>query len=202
MNLVENTLNAGKFGRASRLMAVLFWFKDKLLTIIKQLRIVDTSDSGPLSAYGGSDFEEEWSHVRMSIASKWILRHVSLGRVVKKRRANYKVMASELEKCDGCKVLYPLLPDNVVPYVLPVIFTDGDAVYHKLRDMNIQVYRWDSIPPGVCDVSAEYSTCLVQVPIHQELTEDDLNYVNGVIRQALGEASAPEIETERRSGVF
>ena len=60
--------------------------------------------------------------------------------------------------------------------------------------MNIQAFRWDSISPDDCAVSAGYSTSLVQLPIHQDLTDDDLTYIIGVVRQALDERKDIEIE--------
>jgi len=190
-NTIETSLAAGRFGFLNGILRIPFSLKDWLLRAAKRNRLVDLDGAAPISAQGSSEFEAKWMYVRMSRWSHWIMRHVSLSRVVHKRRQNYRKMLAAFSGNERCRPLYPELPENVVPYVFPLYVTDGDAVYGRLRMMNVPVFRWDDIPDNVCETSTEYQSRLIQLPIHQELSATELERLIHAVKDALGEGYRP-----------
>ena len=173
------------------LMRMLFLLKDWLRQVMKRDPSVNMPEATPLSAYGSAEIEENWMYVRMSRLSSWIIRRVSLSRVVHKRRENYLRMLAAFADNDCYRPLYPALLKNVVPYVFPLYVKDGDAVYHRLRKMKIPVFRWDDIPERVCETSTEYQSRLIQLPIHQELSSTELDRIISSVNDALSKSRQP-----------
>ena len=193
INTIEYSLKAGKFGILNGLLSIPFILKDRLIQALKKSNRLDNqADAAPLSAHGGTDFEPEWMHVRMSSTSRWIARRVSLSRTVSRRRENYRKMLTAFTGRKSCRPLYTELTDNVVPYVFPLYVQRGDDVYHRLRELGIPVYRWECIPENICAVGTDYKSRLIQLPIHQELSSVDLNRIIQGVYQALDDGRPAE----------
>ena len=77
------------------------------------------------------------------------------------------------------------MPDDVVPYMVPVTSERVDREYAGLRKAGVPLYRWDQSDTGDCLVSRYYSRHLLQVPCHQSLRTADLEIIGDALASAL-----------------
>jgi len=97
--------------------------------------------------------ECDMARIRLAPTRDTRLIHGSLParRIVTRRRANYALLSELLSSASGASPLVRCLPAGSVPYVLP-LWVDGearaDAVYARLRDERLPIFRWDRLWPG------------------------------------------------------
>ena len=102
---------------------------------------------------------------------------------VRRRRSNYKGLASALEGIQGVKPLYEHLPDGVCPLSFPVLVSERDACVEALQSRGIAALPWwagfhcNGIDwpqfPDACWLKQHVLT----LPIHQGLNERHLTYL-------------------------
>ncbi|WP_416306688.1 hypothetical protein [Neptunicella sp. SCSIO 80796] len=108
------------------------------------------------------------------------VRHSDQQDIIRKRCDNYQFMAKQLIKSVMGKPLFPVLQENTVPYVLPFLL-DDPVYFDQIRQAGIQIYRWEEIASSDCAISQEYRTRLIQLPVHQDLTRTEMDYMINVL---------------------
>ncbi|MEQ8692203.1 MAG: hypothetical protein RIC89_15370, partial [Pseudomonadales bacterium] len=112
----------------------------------------------------------------------WICQHTDHARVRKARRSHYQTLATALAAGCGGQPLYAEVGD-AVPYVLPFLLDDARH-FTTLRRAGIQILRWEELAETVtCPISQDYRRRLVQIPCHQSLRQQDIDYIVHVFRQ-------------------
>lgn len=114
-------------------------------------------------------------------SERWLLRYSNRERIVRIRRENYRYLARRFLRATRLRLPFPDLPTGAVPYCLPVVCPDADALYPRLRAANLPVYRWDRYWPGHRTGRPHWGKDLLQVSCHQDLNEDDLDYLASMI---------------------
>lgn len=97
-----------------------------------------------------------------------------------KRRANYMQLARRLADSSYGSPLFPVLPEHVTPYVLPFLLRDESGFRH-IRQHGVQIYRWEELVPGECQVSMDYRRRLIQLPCHQGLEQSQIDFIVGLL---------------------
>ena len=105
-----------------------------------------------------------------------------------RRRQHYQQLAAMLGTLRGVKLLHDRLPDDVVPYVLPLLLDDGPRQFDALRGAGIPLYRWEELIPSHCETSNDYRTRLVQLPCHQDLSAAHMDVLREGLSRCLGQA--------------
>ena len=147
-------------------------------------------NSIPAASEGGFGYSAEWVRKKISPVSSLLFRLSSTKQNVICRRRNYARIAKAFSQIQGCTVLHPLLPDHVVPYVVPVLFANPDPLFWELRRKAVPVQRWEflskEVTPTEYPVSASYSRRLIQVPCHQSLRPDELSWITEMCAATFG----------------
>jgi perosamine synthetase len=182
-------LPGGAFWRA------LFRMKDFWWNKTKQRGMASARPLAPPAAHGGFKFKPEWMDVRMSFGSAALLKMCSPARLVERRRENYLKLLSELSSVKGCRPLYSVLPEGVVPYMFPMFVDEPSTVYPALKSAGVPVLRWDDAESS-CDVSRLYSRHLLFVACHQELTLKDIAWIARTI-----EATVSTLRSSRGTAI-
>jgi perosamine synthetase len=107
--------------------------------------------------------------------TKLILQCSNFTRIKAKRLANYAYLTTALADVAAGTCLYPVVNDEA-PYVLPFLLHSKDD-FQRLRQMKIQVLRWEEVAFTACAVSGHYRSRLIQLPCHHKLTQADLDYI-------------------------
>ncbi|WP_317201012.1 DegT/DnrJ/EryC1/StrS family aminotransferase [Janthinobacterium sp.] len=181
LNLLEHAFAHGRLGGLRRALAPALALKDALWRRAKAGGMAGAANGAPDSAAGGEQFEAAWVDTRMSLVSRLLLARLGLRRVIELRRSNYLRLEQACRDLPGCSPLFAALPDGVVPYVfaLRVAAAAAPAAAAELNRRGVPVIRfgerlWPGVDAATCAVAAELSHCLLQFPIHQELTPSEL----------------------------
>lgn len=135
------------------------------------------NDSNGLDA-----FDPQSVDIRATRFSHLVSRYASAGRIAKQRRRNFKRMLAHFSDRRGSRPLITELPDGVVPYMFPLWVDDLPALFPELEDRAVPVQRfgqflWTGVDENICQVSADFSKYLIQLPCHQDLREDELDWI-------------------------
>ncbi len=142
----------------------------------------------PAASEGVNGLDPAWLDRRISYASKQLIEHLPVDRIITRRRHHYARLADALNDLDGARPLFPHLPDAVVPYVFPLWVDRPERVFRRLKEDAVPIFRWEHLWNDVAaatdPVSARYATEIFQFPCHQELTDDDVTWMIERIRNA------------------
>jgi hypothetical protein len=191
INTLEYALSYRRLAWLGVLMKLPFWIKDALWGAIKALGPAGVATNmAPGASVGGHEFDVAWIDKRMSAASRFILRRASRSRIVRRRRENYRRLLEAVRDLPGGRPLFRELPDEVVPYVFPMVVDDPQRVFPVLKRQGVPILRWDQLAEGVddtvCPVSVKFSRGLLQFPCHEELRPAELEWMIAQIRSVLG----------------
>lgn len=117
--------------------------------------------------------------------SRWIMLHTNHGRLKARRRTNFRRLHEGLSNLTRGRPLYPELPDGVIPYMFPFLLRDPETDFRALKAARVPMLRWEEVAYSDCPVSAEYVTKLIQIPCHQELRDDQVDWVVGTMQKTL-----------------
>jgi dTDP-4-amino-4,6-dideoxygalactose transaminase len=114
--------------------------------------------------------------------------------VVARRRANYTRLASRLR--GHATVPFPELPAGTCPLFFPVMVPDKIRFQQELDRLGVgSVNLWDashpSCPPELAEEVAGWRRHCLELPIHQELSADQMDRVADAVLRVLGSAAAP-----------
>lgn len=108
--------------------------------------------------------------------TKLIFFHSALNNIRSARRQNFEYLVKNIDNPSIGKPLFTELTDDDVPYVTPFLLKDKKH-FSTLRKQGIQILRWEEVATSECETSQSYRSCLVQIPCHQQLTREQLDFI-------------------------
>lgn len=157
----------------------------RALATAPQAMAVDPNAEVDAGEPGGA-FDPELAGYEATRVTRWVVRATNRGRLVTRRRENYRALAEALAQMPGTRLVFPQLPESAVPYVLPIWIDNPDDRYYALKHEGIPVFRWDwlwtgtPVIPG--DHGRRWSRHIFQFPCHQDLTAGDIDLLAERIR--------------------
>ena len=131
---------------------------------------------------------------QIELAALEVFTRVLSCEVAEKRITNYRYLTQLLVNCPDLTLMFPELPDGVVPLNLPVLIGDGqrEALYFYLLEQGLPTialyYRLiDELQTDRFEVSNTISQSILNLPIHQDINFKDLNKINKSIRQFISD---------------
>lgn len=110
-------------------------------------------------------------------SSCWAMANVVQGRIARRRRANYLKWLEGMRSVPGVELLFPDLPEGVVPYAFPLLIDAAVMDFNLLKMAGIPSWRWEDIEVTDCAIVRDYRIRVLQLPCHQELHADDLYWM-------------------------
>jgi len=111
-----------------------------------------------------------------------------------KRIQNYNYLLSKIKNFKSIELLYPELPEGTVPLNFPVIIKSGirEKLYFKLMELGAPTvalyYRLiEEIEPKRFPESYYVSKNILNIPIHQDIKENDIDVFIYKLEQAMKE---------------
>jgi perosamine synthetase len=190
LNALEDSFEYGRLGLVKALLWLPLASKDLLWRSIKARKPSATQSMVPGSSEGGFSFDPAWLNKRSSLFSRWMLKLVSRPRMGELRRKNYLKLAAALASLPGCRPLFTTLPEGVFPWVFPLITDHSQAVFHTLKSQGVPIirfgeYLWPGVDATVCFNSVDLSRRVMSFSCHQELRDEELDWMITKIKDAL-----------------
>jgi perosamine synthetase len=143
---------------------------------------------GATPASGGPRWDSRLLDYGVSGWTRQLVRFTDPERVVRRRRANYAQLVQALRR--DISVPFPELPPGTCPLSLPILVRGRDRVHGRLAAQGIEAGKYWPLSHPTCpeDLAAEMTLwrdhCL-ELPIHQELDEADVDRVASAVLTAL-----------------
>ena len=119
-----------------------------------------------------------------------------LSQVARQRRSNFRFLAERLANVDGLKPLRRELGEKDIPHDFPVIIGGGlrEKLYFEMKDRGVDVialyYRLiEEIDRDAHPNSYFVSDNILNLPVHQDLTVDDLKTIADVTQATFAEVA-------------
>lgn len=187
-----NSLEKGfAYGRLPAVRAAL-WLplraKSALWGMLKRGRKVHTPALAPASSDSSFDFDPRWLDKRSSLFSRTLLKAASPARIQALRRRNYGRLDEALRGLPGLRALHPHLPDGACPWVYPLLVDEPEALFQRLKARGVPLTRfayplWQGVDDATCPNAAMLSRRVLSLPCHQELREDELDWIIAAVRK-------------------
>ena len=183
LNALEYAFDYGRFSWLRPAFAAAFAIKDRLW---RSMKGASAPAIGPDSSDGGYGFDSEWVDKRASLVARCVAATASLRRIYDVRRAHYLKLHEALRDLPGAEPLFNDLPDGIAPYVYPLKAKQPERVFPELKSLGVPILRFGEylareMPAGTCEVTEDLSRRLLQFPCHQELSNDELDWMIGRI---------------------
>ena len=181
MNTLEYAVEYRRLGWLNPVFRLMFRLKDGLWSMLKKKPsvepVVHEENPGGSTGFDGSRVGQD-----ISRSSRLIISASSKSRMARKRRENYLKLLSRFGDLPGCRPLFGVLPDGVVPHVFPLVMENPEKIFHKLKDEGVPVIRFgeylsEDMEKGLCKVSEDYSRRVFQFPCHQDLKSEELDWM-------------------------
>ena len=192
---LENSFAHGRLPLLRALLRLPMRLKDLAWSALKARRTGAAGAAAapalaPASSDSGFDFEPRWLDKRSAWFSRAVMALVSTRRIAALRRRHYLALAEAARGRPGCRPLFDALPDGVVPWQCPLVFDDPEGVFERLHAAGVPVVRfaqqrWPGVDAASCPESAMLARCVLALPCHQELREDELAWMAQQLRAAL-----------------
>jgi dTDP-4-amino-4,6-dideoxygalactose transaminase len=127
-------------------------------------------------------YESSLTRCRISLPTRHIIDRCNYRQIIERRRANYALLLGLVGSNDRVIPLFKELPPNVCPLNFPVLVGNRDELCVRLNQMSIGAFPWwggyhkDCSWDGFDDARYLKGSVLA-LPIHQDLTEEDIRYV-------------------------
>lgn len=151
-------------------------FKSELKALISGQRYINSSADKNAFRY----FKPDLQHENCLRSSRWLMIKADYSAIRNKRRENFKYLAYKLKGCSSGALICTALQDDDVPYVLPFLLNDSKT-FEVLRMNKLQVLRWEELVPPLSVENCALRERLIQIPIHHQLTDAELNKIANLL---------------------
>lgn len=107
---------------------------------------------------------------------------------------NYNRYLSQFEGIIGVRMMYPTLPEGVIPLNFPVLVDNGlrEKLYFKLIEKGVITcalyYRMiEEIDKETFPLSYQIADSIINLPTHQDTTLEEVDYIVKMLKEALAE---------------
>lgn len=140
----------------------------------------------PAASENDADFDPRWLDKRSAWFSRALLRLSSRQRLCRRRRRHYLALEQAVRDLPGCRPLHPALPEQVVPWVFPLLVDDPEPAFHRLQAAGVPLVRFGWPLPAETDSCADAQALARQVlglPCHQGLSDGELAAIVTALHQ-------------------
>ncbi|MBC7573341.1 MAG: DegT/DnrJ/EryC1/StrS aminotransferase family protein [Herminiimonas sp.] len=195
-NTLEDGFEYRRLGMVKALLRLPMFLKNFVWGQIKARKPSTSQSMAPGSSDGGFGFDPNWLDKRSSYFSRLMLWLVSRERMAVLRRKNYLRLQDAMQGLPGVRPLFPQLPERVYPWVFPLLTDDPQPVFHMLKEAGVPIirfgeYLWPGVDASVCEHSVDLSRRVLQFPCHQELKQEEIDWMIQKIKDAVLSQASP-----------
>jgi len=198
LSLIERSL---KFGHLWLLAPFidLFNFFNKLFKNHKKKNItlaendhnmVDYSSERNHTEKGENTYDHRMMDKKPVLVNRLLPTILNSVKITERRCENYQWLAQGFKNMKHCKLIIEALPEGIVPFMLPVYIENLDKYFPAFEDAAVPMQRfaqflWPDVTEETCKVTADYSRNVILFPCHQELSLQDIQWLESTIRTIL-----------------
>jgi dTDP-4-amino-4,6-dideoxygalactose transaminase len=192
---LERSFDYGRLALLRTFLAPPLRIKDAAWSRLKARRGAMHGAAGPASLAPASsdssyDFDPGWLDKRSSWLSRLLVKRLPAAPIVAGRRRHYLKLEQGLGGLARARPLFAALPDQVCPWMFPMLASEPEALFDEIVAAGIPVTRfarplWPGVDETVCATSSMLSRQVLAFPCHQALREDELDWMIATLRTIL-----------------
>jgi perosamine synthetase len=138
----------------------------------------------PAASENDTGFDPRWLDKRTAWFSRAVLGLSSRQRLCRRRRRHYLALEQAVRGLPGCRPLHPALPEQVVPWVFPLLVDDPEPAFHRLQAAGVPLVRF-GLPlwPGAGAEAETLARHVFGLPCHQALSDSELAAIVAALRR-------------------
>jgi dTDP-4-amino-4,6-dideoxygalactose transaminase len=195
-----NSLEKGfDYGRLPAMRAAL-WLplraKGALWGLVKRRRpgSKPAAALAPDSSDSSFNFDPRWLDKRSSLFARAMLKLASPRRIQALRRRHYARLDEAVRALPGVRPLHPRLPEGACPWVFPLVASDPERLFAALKALRVPLTRfgtpqWQGVDAHTCANSAMLARHVLALPCHQELRDDEIDWLIARLYEAVAVAA-------------
>ncbi|MEO8418096.1 MAG: DegT/DnrJ/EryC1/StrS family aminotransferase [Methylophilaceae bacterium] len=156
-------------------------------TLREQAKLVAAQSKSRAVVPGLKEFSPRLVALAALRSSRWLMAHAAHNHIAQRRRTNYLKWLEGMRSVSGVKPLFPDLPEGVVPYAFPLLIDASGMGFHLLKMAGIPLLRWEDMAVTDCAISRDYRIRVLQLPCHQGLHADELDWMVRTVQALLSE---------------
>ncbi len=166
------------------------------LSLFSIHKIIATSDGGYFKINNNRTGVTEISFTNQNISPSTLEQFIRTDyeKINLIRRLNYQKYINILKNIEGIQLLYPEIPDGVIPLNFPIIVENGlrEKLYFKLIEKGVITcalyYRLiEEISRKLFPISYEVSASILNLPVHQDISLLDIDYIILKLKESIKE---------------
>lgn len=191
---IERGFPYGRLPLLRALLAPPLWLKGALRSALQGLRRprhpAAPQALAPASSDSSFEFDPAWLDKSSSWLARLLVRRIPAARIVALRRARYLRLQAALAGLPGIRPVFAALPGTVCPWMFPVLVDDPERLFDEVLAAGVPVTRfarplWPGVDETVCAVSSMLSQRVLAFPCHQELHEEELEWMIATLKAIL-----------------
>jgi perosamine synthetase len=182
---LQMLLQAAEFGQLSQLGKLLLWLDKYRSDLNKSLRDQSMNTIVASNTEQWNWFDPNLLQKNGLRVSKTMMKYCRLSDIVEIRRKNYLRFIKGISKIEKLLPLFPVLPDHVAPYMVPLLLKSGESDFEQLKRAGIPIWRWEELADSNCEISQQYRLQLLHFPCHQELNAVDIDWICNKLYETL-----------------
>jgi dTDP-4-amino-4,6-dideoxygalactose transaminase len=144
----------------------------------------------PSSSDSSYVFDARWVDKKSAWFSRWSLRRIPASHVTALRRRHYRELQEALAGLPGWRPLFPALPDDVCPWMFPIVADEPRALFERLHAAGLPMTHFGlehdaCLAATGCASSAQLGRGVLAFPCHQDLSAAERAWMQAQIRAAL-----------------
>ncbi len=127
--------------------------------------------------------------LKASWCTQLLTRHSDAECNISRRRSNFNDYLRRLSDCPGIRPLHHALPSDIAPYVFPLLLDNPQTDFPRLKHQGVPIWRWEELVISDCPVSNDYRLRLIQLPCHQSLEQQEIDWIINTLIGTTSQAS-------------
>ncbi len=183
LNVIQVAIGYKRLGLPGAVLKYLTAIAESIWRLVKKASGREQRGiNGPTSSKGGYGVDVEWIHSKASWFSKLLIKHQHIDRIASERRKNYLRLYEALHDLPHSHPLFDQLPEGIVPLVFPLYVENPRQYFDSLKRGGVPIWRFgefldETITDELCSNSVDLSAHVFQFPCHQELTENEIDWM-------------------------
>lgn len=138
----------------------------------------------------GLDFDPALANLKMTALSKYLLSRLDIEAIIESRRRNYLSLLEGIRSFPGIMPFFPQLPEDVCPWVFPLVIEGRKDVHLALRANGIPAVTWGGVIHPTLRIQ-EFPDAdflyhhLVMLPIHQSIDDAEIRIMIEILAKVL-----------------
>jgi dTDP-4-amino-4,6-dideoxygalactose transaminase len=142
----------------------------------------------PAASENGFEYDPQWLDKRSAWFSRAVLALSSRQDLCRRRRRHYLALEQAVRGLPGCRPLHAALPEQVVPWIFPLLVDNPEPVFARLQAAGVPLVRFGQpmgAAAGACANARDLAQRVLGLPCHQALSAQELDAIATALRNIL-----------------